>query len=95
MRRSKLEIYLDILNVLSSGPLKITHIMYKSNINCNILKVSLDFLIKNRLVEERVIKKVRVVYALSEKGLSALKVFSELKQVLQIEEDKQLAVLLS
>jgi len=39
MRRSKMEIYLDILKTLAQkGPLKLTHIMYKSNVNCCVLK---------------------------------------------------------
>jgi predicted transcriptional regulator len=38
MRRSKLEMYIDILNVLAHrGPLKLTHVMYKANVNCSIL----------------------------------------------------------
>ncbi len=58
MRRSKLEIYIDILNVLAlKGQLKLTHIMYKSNVNCKVLKEQLEFLIKNGLVEEKMLKK--------------------------------------
>ena len=35
MRRSKLEMYVDILKVLAQrGPLKLTHVMYKANVNC-------------------------------------------------------------
>jgi len=90
MRRSKLEIYIDILKVLSfKGPLKLTHIMYKSNVNCSVLKEHLDFLLKNNLVEERIVKREHVVYALTQKGLSVLKGFREIKQVLPIEEDEK------
>jgi predicted transcriptional regulator len=39
------------------GPLKLTHIMYRSNVNCNVLKDQLEFLIKNNMVEERVLRK--------------------------------------
>ncbi len=39
MRRSKLEMYVDILKVLAQrGPLKLTHVMYKANVNCSVLK---------------------------------------------------------
>ena len=52
MRRSKLEMYIDVLTVLSQrGPLKLTHIMYKSNLNCSVLKGYLEFLIKQGLIE--------------------------------------------
>ena len=52
MRRSKLEMYVDILNVLAQrGPLKLTHVMYKANVNCGVLKEHLEFLIKQGLVD--------------------------------------------
>jgi predicted transcriptional regulator len=39
VRRSKLEMYVDILSVLAHrGPLKLTHVMYKANVNCSVLK---------------------------------------------------------
>ena len=88
MRRSKLEMYIDILKVLSQrGPLKLTHIMYKANVNCSVLKQYLDFLIQQNLVEERTIGKKRVVYAITQKGITVLKYFRELKTVLPIIEE--------
>ena len=51
MRRSKMEIHLDILKTLAQkGPLKLTHIMYKANVNCSVLKEYLDFLTQQKLV---------------------------------------------
>jgi predicted transcriptional regulator len=88
LRRSKLEMYIDILKVLAHrGPLKLTHIMYKANVNCSVLKEYLDFLIKQQLVEERTIGKRRVVYAVTQRGITVLKYFRELKQVLPIVEE--------
>ncbi len=50
--------YVDILSVLAHrGPLKLTHVMYKANVNCSVLKEYLDFLIKQGLVEERTVRK--------------------------------------
>ena len=87
MRRSKLEMYIDILNVLAHrGPLKLTHIMYKANVNCNVLTDYLDFLIKQGLVEKRTITKMRVVLAITQRGINALKYFHELTQALPIVE---------
>jgi len=64
VRRSKLEMHVDILKILARhGPLKLTHIMYKANVNCNVLRQYLDFLIQQNLVEEQTLKKKRVVYA--------------------------------
>ena len=88
MRRSKLEMYVDILSVLAHrGPLKLTHVMYKANVNCSVLKEYLDFLMKQGLVEERTVGKRRVVYAVSQRGITVLKYFKELKQVLPIVEE--------
>jgi predicted transcriptional regulator len=88
MRRSKLEMYVDILQILAQkGPLKLSHIMYKANLNCCILKEYLDFLIKQGLVEETPAGKRRIVFAATPRGVSAVKYFRELKQVLPIVEE--------
>ena len=90
MRRSKLEMYIDILRTLAQrGPLKLTHIMYKANVNCSVLKEYLDFLIAQELVEEKTVGKKRLVYVVSEKGLQVLKYFRELKVMLPVIEDGQ------
>jgi len=83
--------YMDILSALARrGPLKLTHIMYKANINCSVLNEYLDFLIQKELVEERNAHKNRTVYAITQRGVTVLKYFGELKQVLPIaEEDKR------
>ena len=88
MRRSKLEMYIDILKVLAHrGPLKLTHVMYKANVNCSVLKEYLDFLIEQELVEEKTVGKKRIVFAVSEKGIKVLKYFRELKVMLPVTED--------
>ena len=88
MRRSKLEMCIDILKVLAHrGPLRLTHIMYKANVNCSVLKEYLDFLMKQNLVEERTIGKRRVVYCITQRGITVLKHFKELKAVLPIVEE--------
>ncbi|HDI06758.1 MAG TPA: hypothetical protein ENF76_00120 [Candidatus Bathyarchaeota archaeon] len=90
MRRSKLEMYIDILKVLAQrGPLKLTHIMYKANVNCSVLKEYLQFLMEHDLVEERTVGKKRVVYAITQRGITVLKYFRELKQVLPIVEESR------
>jgi predicted transcriptional regulator len=90
MRRSKMEMHLDILKTLAQkGPLKLTHIMYKANVNCSVLKQYLDFLTQQKLVEEKTLTKERIVYEITEKGLTVLKYFRELQIMLPvIAEDK-------
>jgi predicted transcriptional regulator len=63
--------------------------MYKANVNCSVLKEYLEFLIKQNLVEERTIGKRRVVYAVTQRGITVLKYFRELKQVLPIVEESR------
>jgi predicted transcriptional regulator len=88
MRRSKLETLVDILQVLSRrGPLKLTHIMYKANVNCKVLREYLDFLTRQNLIEERAVGKNRTVFAITPRGITVLKYFRELKQVLPIIEE--------
>ena len=82
MRCSKLEKNIDILKVLAhKGPLKLTHIMYKSNVNCSELKENLDFLLKQGLVEKRTPDKTHAIFEVSQRGIAVLKYFDELKQV--------------
>jgi predicted transcriptional regulator len=88
MRRSKLEMYIDVLKVLAHhGPLKLTHIMYKANVNCSVLKDYLDFLMEHNLVEERSAGKSRVIYAVTQRGITVLKHFRELKRILPVAEE--------
>jgi len=80
--------YVDILKVLAQrGPLKLTHIMYKANVNCNVLKEYLDFLLKQGLIEERMAGKRKTVFATTQRGITVLKYFRELKQALPIVEE--------
>jgi predicted transcriptional regulator len=89
MRRSKLEMLIDILMILEQrGPLKLTHIMYKANVNCQVLADYINELVKNGLVEERSIGKSRVVFAITARGVTVLKYFKEIKEVLPIIEEK-------
>ena len=82
--------YIDILKVLAQrGPLKLTHIMYKANVNCSVLTEYLEFLLKQGLVEERLLKKSRTVYAVTQHGITVLKSFRELTQALPIVEESK------
>ena len=90
MRRSKLEMHLDIIKTLAQrGPLKLTHIMYKANVNCSVLSEQLDFLIQHNIVHEKKLKKERIVYELAEKGFSILKAFRELQTLMPVDEENK------
>jgi predicted transcriptional regulator len=79
MRRSKLEMYVDILRFLAQrGPMKVTHIMYKVNICYIHLGKYLEFLEQQELVERRFLSRERVVFAITPKGQTALNSFRQL-----------------
>jgi predicted transcriptional regulator len=83
MRRSKLETCLVILETLASyGPLKITHIIQKANVNCNVLKNYFDFLIKQGAVEEKCVGRNRIFFAITARGLYLIRCFNELNLVI-------------
>lgn len=88
MRRSKLEMHIDILKALARhGPLRVTHVMRKVNINCGRLKQYLDLLIKHNLVEVQTSHKRRSkpnVYAITEEGRILLACFREVDVALQV-----------
>ena len=85
LRRSKLEVFADILEVLVyNGQLKLTQITRKANVNCSLLKEYLAFLIKQNLVEERTVGKRGVIYAITQKGITVLKYFREVRQALPV-----------
>jgi predicted transcriptional regulator len=84
MRRARLEMQVDILKVLAqNGPLKLSHIIRKTNINCRVLKQCLGFLIQQSLVEEQPLSKKRVVYAITQRGRTVLKYNWEVNSALQ------------
>ena len=91
MRRSKLEMYIDILRVLAQkGPLKLTHIMNRTNINCDLLKQHLTFLTRYSLVNEQRLLKTRVTYAITERGLTVLDYVKKLNKIFFLTEDAQI-----
>ena len=99
MRRSKMEMYIDILKVLAqNGPMKLTHVMYKANVNCSVLKQNLDFLIEQNLLEEQITSKRRnrtkIRYAITEKGRTVIKYFNEVNRALQITEESKIPALI-
>ena len=91
--------YIDILKVMAqNGPMKLTHIMYKANVNCNVLKENLSFLLQQNLIQEQIkVKrrnKTKVRYAITERGRTVIKYFNEVNKALQISEDCKIPVLI-
>ena len=72
MRRSKLELYEEILGTLVKKPLTIDSLAYETDMECAALNQKLDFLVKNELVEERASSK-KTIYAITDRGLAVYK----------------------
>ena len=80
MRRSKLELYEDILTALVDKPLTIDTIAYACNMDCVALCQRLNFLVKNDLVEEKTYKK-KTRYGLTRRGLAIFKTLTITKRL--------------
>ena len=72
MRRSKLELYEDILTALVDRPLTLDAIAYACNVDCFALRKRLDFLLKSSLVEEKIYRE-KTRYALTRRGIAVYK----------------------
>lgn len=85
MRRSKLQIYIDVLDALVFyGPMRLTRITYKTNLSYVLLKPILQNLLKNNLVEIRIMKKNVCLYAATNAARTKLLRFKEFTQLLPI-----------
>ncbi len=69
MRRSKLELYEDILTALANKRLTVDAIAYACNMDCVALRKRLDFLRKSGLVEKRNYK-TKMRYGLTSRGIA-------------------------
>jgi predicted transcriptional regulator len=94
-----MEMYIDILKVLAqNGPMKLTHVMYKANVNCGVLKEHLDFLIQQNLIEELILHKKRnktkIRYTVTDRGKTVLKYFNEVNRAFQTTREANIPSLL-
>ena len=88
-RRSKFEIYIDVLQVIKKGTCKPTRVMYDANLSWAPLLKVLKSLLGQGLIEAldakevakdwgmRYDKRTSVLYAITQKGEDVLKYFSE------------------
>ena len=80
MRRSKLELYEDVLTALADKHLTVDAIAYACSMDCFALHHRLKFLLKNGLVEERHYNK-KTRYALTRRGLAIYKTLALTKHL--------------
>lgn len=102
MPPSKLDRYLNILEVLVVRPQKLDYLAHRIRMEQRVLKRYLAFLVSNGVVEKRSFSEKLVLYALTERGLAvfktlrALKYMERLKDSLPIvEEAREITAVLS
>ena len=91
MKRSSLEMDIAVLQALSSSKLlKLTHIMYKANVNAKVLKAKLIVLEAKGLIKSHKLHKEhlshpgkdRMFYAVTSQGLGVLQSYRSVYNVL-------------
>ena len=88
MRRSKLMLYEDILCSLYNNSRSIDEIAYCVNMDCVALIARLEFLLKNKLIEEKIFKK-NTLYSLTKRGLAIYKTIKITKQLKKLQTNIQ------
>ncbi len=83
VRRSPMEMVCDILKVVSAGPTKPTHILYKANMSWKVLSSYLDFLMSNGMLDKEDQEGgKRSTYRLTTKGRNILRLYEGLRESL-------------
>jgi len=78
-KRTRLEVIRDLLEILKENrQVKITHLIYKSNLSNNSIKPYLKDLINNNMMEETVEKEKRL-FKITKKGNEFLEEFNKIK----------------
>ena len=91
-RRSKLEIYIDVLQVIKEGTTKPTRIMYGSNLSWKLLQGVLSSMIEQDLIIKidksgSKDKRTSAVYEVTGKGDSVIKYFRHAKGLIDVDNE--------
>ena len=82
-KRSKLEIYLDVLKAIDAGTRKPTRIMYRANLSWVPLVKILESLLDQDLIAQEEDHK-HTVYHITENGRNVLQYFDEAMELIEI-----------
>ena len=80
-KRSRLQLFVDILRAIEKGECKPTRIMYKSNLSWLPFRQMLNRMVELELVEMRE-EGTRQLYFIAERGKDFLRILNDLKRVL-------------
>lgn len=90
-RRSRLELYLDVLWAIKRGTTKPTRIMYEANLSWKPLQKILNSMLAQKLVEDvdasdNRDKRTNTIYKITQKGENIINYFNRAREYLEIEE---------
>lgn len=91
-RRSRLEIFIDVLQVVKDGTTKPTRIMYGANLSWNIVQSVLNSMTEQGLIDEidesqSRDKRTSKVYQITTKGDSVIRYFNQASKLIELEDD--------
>jgi predicted transcriptional regulator len=90
-RRSKLEIYLEVLKVIKEGTTKPTRIMYGANLSWKLVQGVLNSMVDQGLIKAIDMstsrdKRTNTVYQVTNKGDSVIRYFDRAKRLIEVDE---------
>jgi predicted transcriptional regulator len=90
LNRLRLEIYVDILQVLSrNGPLSLSQVMREAHLSSNALRGYLNLLVQEGLIEKRIAAKRSQIYSVNPNGTNVVEYFGESKKAFPSFEETQ------
>ena len=90
-RRSRLEIYIEVLKVIKEGTMKPTRIMYGANLSWKLLQGVLNSMVDQNFIEEIDVsesrdKRTNTVYQVTTKGDSVIKYFARAREIIEVDD---------
>ena len=82
-KRSRLEVYLDVLKTIKKGTVKPTRIMYRTNLSWKPLMQVLDTMVEQQLISVEK-EGTHVTYKITEKGTNVLNYFNEAMELIEV-----------
>lgn len=83
-KRSRLEIYIDVLQIIAEGTGRPTNVMYKANLSWRPLQECLSSLLDQNLIR-RTSRGKRSEYTITESGLQVLRYFDRVKKAITLQ----------
>jgi len=90
MRRSRLDLYVDIICALAQRPLTLDEVAFHCGMSCTALQQRIVFLIEHDIITFEVSDDNRTFYRLTPRGMSIFKTFSIAKHLEKLQGTPQM-----